>query len=139
MSNEPSNDSRVSSRAVLGALVLDVALVVTFAAIGRASHDEGVFGPWGSGLWQTAWPFLIALALGWLIARAWLNPASPIRTGLPVWAITVAGGMLLRAVSDQGTAIAFVIVASITLLVFLVGWRTIATWAHARRTQLRPN
>ncbi|MGC5189115.1 DUF3054 domain-containing protein, partial [Escherichia coli] len=47
-------------------------------------------------------------------------------TGLPVWAVTLVAGMLLRTLSGQGVAVAFVIVAGITLLLFLVGWRAIA-------------
>ena len=57
------------------------------------------------------------------------------RTGLGVWAVTVAGGMLLRAASGQGIAIAFIVVAAVTLLVALVGWRVIA--AVVRRTRRR--
>jgi len=57
------------------------------------------------------------------------------RTGLGVWAITVGGGMLLRWVSGQGTALAFIIVASLTLLVALVGWRVIV--AIVRRARRR--
>ncbi len=103
------------------ALAADVALVIAFAAIGRASHDSDVW----TGLWQTAWPFLAALGIGWLVTRAWRAPAAPVRTGLGVWAITVAGGMLLRWLSGQGIALAFIIVASLTLLLALVGWRVI--------------
>jgi hypothetical protein len=109
-------------RTVLLALGADVVLVLVFAAIGRASHGEAVL----PGLFQTAWPFLAGLVLGWLISLAWRAPLAPLRTGLPVWAVTVAGGMVLRAVSGQGVLLAFVIVASIVLLVFLVGWRAAA-------------
>ncbi|MGZ0711010.1 DUF3054 domain-containing protein (plasmid) [Coraliomargarita sp. W4R53] len=133
-----SNESRTSPptmRTIAGAFVLDAALVVVFAIIGRASHDEGIFGPGGSGLWQTSWPFLVGLVLGWLISRAWLAPASPLRTGLPVWAITVSGGMVMRYASDQGVAIAFVIVATVTLLLLLVGWRTVAALIARRPKQ----
>jgi hypothetical protein len=96
--------------------------VIAFAAIGRASHDSDVW----TGLWQTAWPFLAALVAGWLVTLAWRAPAAPVRTGLGVWAVTVGGGMLLRAASGQGTALPFIIVAAATLLVALVGWRVIA-------------
>ena len=113
-------------RAALGAFALDALLVTVFAAIGRATHEGDPFGPGGSGLAQTAWPFLVSLLAGWLIALAWRRPAAVVRTGVPVWAVTVAGGMLLRAVSGQGTAVAFIIVATGTLLAFLVGWRAIA-------------
>jgi hypothetical protein len=43
--------------------------------------------------------------------------------------------MLLRAASGQGTALQFVIVAAVTLLVALVGWRSIAL--VVRRTRDR--
>lgn len=114
-------------------LLVDVVLVVVFAAIGRATHDGDVLGPLGSGLATTAWPFLVALGLGWLIARAWRAPLAPVRTGLIVWAVTVVIGMVLRAVSGQGVAVAFVIVASITLALFLVGWRAVAQLVSRRR------
>lgn len=119
------------SRTVALALGLDAVLVIVFAAIGRVSHGEDAL----LGLWTTAWPFLAALAVGWLLTRAWLAPAAPVRTGLGVWAITVAGGMLLRAASGQGTALAFIIVAAVTLLVLLVGWRLVAALVarHATR------
>ena len=119
----------VGRAAVLVALGVDVALVVAFAAIGRASHDSDVW----TGLWQTAWPFLAGLGIGWLATRAWRSPVAPVRTGVGVWAITVAGGMLLRWASGQGTALAFIIVASLTLLVALVGWRVIVAFVRRVR------
>ena len=121
----------VRSRTIAVALLLDTALVVAFAALGRASHDSDVFG----GLWQTAWPFLLGLALGWLLTLAWRAPLAPVRTGLGVWAATVIGGMLLRAASGQGTAPAFIIVATSTLLVLLVGWRVIVALVARRRSR----
>lgn len=117
----------------LPAFLLDLLLVVAFAAIGRASHEQGVFGPGGLGLLQTSWPFAAALVLGWILTLAWRRPAAPVRTGLGVWAVTVIGGMLLRTASDQGTALPFVIVATVTLLLMLVGWRVIATLLSRRR------
>ncbi|OCG74594.1 DUF3054 domain-containing protein [Microbacterium sediminis] len=114
------------------ALAIDAVLVIAFAAIGMVQHHGGFTA---GGLIGTAWPFLAALAVGWLVALAWRAPARPLRTGLPVWAVTVAGGMILRAVTGGGTAVAFVIVAAVTLLVFLVGWRLIA--ALVARTRRR--
>jgi hypothetical protein len=116
-------------RSALLAFAADAVLVVVFAAIGRASHHEDVL----AGLFTTAWPFLVSLTVGWLIAQAWRAPAAPVRTGLPVWAVTVAGGMLLRAVAGQGVVLAFVIVASVVLLLLLVGWRVIARLVIRRR------
>jgi hypothetical protein len=120
------------AKPLIVAFVLDAVLVVVFAALGRVSHDENIL----AGLWTTSWPFLSALVAGWAVTLAWRAPVAPVRTGLPVWAITVAGGMLLRAASGQGVQPAFVAVAALVLLAFLVGWRLIAALiARARRTR----
>ena len=121
--------SRPSTRTIAGSFALDVVLVVLFAAIGRASHDEDAL----AGLWHTAWPFLAGLVVGWAVTLAWRAPAAPIRTGLGLWAVTVGGGIALRAVTGQGVAPAFVIVASIVLFLFLVGWRLIVPLVRRRR------
>ncbi len=113
------------------ALVTDAVLVTTFAAVGRASHESAVL----PGLAQTAWPFLVALAAGWMLARAWRDPLAPWRTGIIVWLVTVTGGMLLRAASGQGTAFAFVVVATLTLLLFVVGWRLLAAALRSLRAR----
>ncbi|HEX2312513.1 MAG TPA: DUF3054 domain-containing protein [Thermomonospora sp.] len=105
---------------------LDAASVVVFVAIGRASHEEsgGVAGFAG-----TAWPFLLALAAGWAVLRAWRAPADLVPAGVGIWLVTVAGGMALRAVSGQGTAAAFVVVATLFLAMELLGWRLVARFA----------
>lgn len=105
------------------AIAIDIVLVVVFATIGRASHERGLTP---LGVLETAWPFLVALAAGWIVLRAWRGSAEVVRTGLPLWVITVVGGMLLRAVSGAGTAVPFIIVATLTLLLLLVGWRIVA-------------
>jgi hypothetical protein len=122
---------RPRTRTIVLALIVDVVLVASFAALGRASHDSDVFG----GLWLTAWPFLVGLGIGWLVTLAWRAPLAPVRTGLGVWAATVIGGMLLRAASGQGTALPFIIVATLTLLVLLVGWRLTAVLFARRRAR----
>lgn len=129
--------TRSSSRPVLLAVALDVLAVVVFAALGRATHDGDVLGPGGLGLAETAWPFLVALAVGWVVSLAWRRPLAPGRAGIPVWLVAVVGGMLLRAVSGQGTQLAFVIVATIVLAAFLVGWRVVAALVTRRRVSVR--
>ena len=116
---------------VVLSFVLDALLVVAFAATGRASHREAV----AAGLAVTAWPFLAGLVVGWVVARGWRAPTRPLRTGIVVWAVTVAGGMLLRVASGQGIAVAFVVVAAVVLAVALVGWRAVA--ALVRRARAR--
>ena len=123
----------IDRRTSLLALVLDAVLIVVFAAIGRATHDGDVLGPAGAGLVTTAWPFLVGMLLGWAVSRGWRRPFAPLRTGLPVWAVTLVVGMVLRGLSGQGVQVAFVIVAGITLLLFLVGWRGVAALITRRR------
>ena len=102
---------------------LDTAIVVAFVAIGRRNHDEDEAI---SGLAATAAPFLIALAVSWIVWRVWNQPSTT-TNGVRVWLTTVVLGMLLRRlVFDDGTATSFVIVATAFLGVFIVGWRVAA-------------
>ena len=103
------------------AAAIDAVLVLVFAVIGRASHGEDLLG-----VLTTWWPFLGGLTIGWLIMRAWRAPQRIVYTALGVWLWTVAGGMLLRVVSGQGVQPSFVVVATIVLGVFLIGWRGVA-------------
>ncbi len=105
------------------AVLLDVCCVLVFVIIGRASHTKGeTLG----GIASTAWPFLAGLALGWILSRAWRRPLALRPAGMVVWLVTVALGMVLRVVSGQGTAVAFIIVALAVLGLFLLGWRLLA-------------
>ena len=107
------------------AVGVDVFVVVAFVAIGRRNHDEN---PGVSGLVDTAAPFVIGLVVAWLVARVWRTPLSAM-TGLVVWVVTVAVGMVCRRLFfDEGTALSFVIVASVFLGTFLNGWRALARW-----------
>lgn len=112
------------------AFALDAVVVIGFASLGRASHDMDVW----SGLWGTAWPFLVALIVGWVVALAWRHPFAPVRAGLPVWAVTVAGAMLLRWANGQGVQLVFVMVTAAVLLALIVGWRVVATLLRNRAT-----
>ncbi|YCH19557.1 DUF3054 domain-containing protein [Arthrobacter sp. D1-29] len=105
---------------VAGAALADAILILVFAAIGRDAHQRGDVV---TGVLLTAWPFLAGAALAWAAARVWRRPLSVRPAGLAVWLGTVAGGMLLRALTGQTVVIAFVIVALVTLGLFLVGYR----------------
>jgi len=83
---------------------------------------------------NTAWPFLCGALIGWLISRGWRTPTALRPTGFAVWLACVAGGMILRAVSRQGVAVSFVIVATIVLAVFLLGWRAVVGIVVRRRS-----
>ncbi len=112
------------------AATIDVVLVAAFVLIGRASHNEGPLGAL-----VTLWPFLAGLAIGWIGARAWRTPFSLRWTGLTVWAATVIVGMLLRGASGQGVQLGFVIVTTVVLAIFLLGWRGIAQLVLRRRAR----
>lgn len=108
----------------LPAVVVDTVLVLVFAVIGRASHDQDPLG-----FLLTAWPFLVALLGGHALAA--LVPARPRRPwslgwGLIVWIVAVGGGMLLRVASADTAETPFIIVAALVLAAMLLGWRLIA-------------
>jgi uncharacterized membrane protein YbjE (DUF340 family) len=112
------------------AAALDIAVILVFVAIGRRNHDEGSgFGE----VLRIAAPFLIGLATGWIVARAWRRPFELV-TGCTIWVVTVALGMVLRkTLFDRGTAVSFIIVASVFTGALLLGWRLVA-----RRMTRRP-
>jgi hypothetical protein len=109
-----------TARVAAGALLADVVCVLVFCAIGRRSHAEGITV---AGVLETAWPFLSGTAAGWLAARAWRRPTSLAPAGVVIWVGTVVVGMLLRKATSQGTAISFVVVASLSTAILLLGWR----------------
>jgi Protein of unknown function (DUF3054) len=107
-------------------LASDLTLVSAFAVIGRLSHAEGLTL---SGWWHTAWPFLAGLLVGWaVIGRRSDGPsrAGSVAAGLVVWPSTVVLGMILRRLSDQGTALSFTVVATIVVGLMLLGSRAAA-------------
>ncbi|MCE9622700.1 MAG: DUF3054 domain-containing protein [Actinomycetia bacterium] len=112
----------VSPKRVALAATLDVVAVVAFVVIGRRNHHEGEAV---AGVVRVATPFLIGLAVGWVVARAWKAPTST-TTGMVIWPSTVVVGMLLRHFAfNDGTALAFIIVATIFTGLLLVGWRAL--------------
>jgi Protein of unknown function (DUF3054) len=111
-------------RSVRAAVLLDVCCVLAFVIIGRASHAKGETL---AGIASTAWPFLTGLAGGWIASRAWQRPLALWPAGVGSWLGAVAIGMVLRVVSGQGTAFAFICVALAFLGLFLLGWRLAAT------------
>ncbi|UVI34392.1 DUF3054 domain-containing protein [Brevibacterium spongiae] len=111
------------------ALIVDLILVILFTIVGHYTHSHN-FDP--QGLMTTAWPFVAALVLAWLLSAVWDRPISPLATGTGVWAVTVLVGLVLRGVTgaggDPGTVpVSFMIVATSLNLITLVGWRIIAT------------
>jgi hypothetical protein len=118
------------------AAVIDVVLIVAFALIGRLSHGEGV-DPWT--LWVTAYPFLAGWAIAYVTSGGWARPLRLWPTGGVAWILTVVVGLAIRVTSGQGVEngdplpVSFVIVATVVLGLFLLGWRAIVGLLVRRR------
>lgn len=140
MAQEPHGEAlqekqqRLSTGLVGYALAADALLILIFAALGRASHDEAdpVLG-----VLSTAWPFLVAPVLGWVAARLWCAPLKLWPHGVCLWLITVVGGMALRLLSGKTAEWSFVLVATAVLGLFLLGHRAIAGIVVDRRAKRR--
>lgn len=115
------------------AVVIDLVLVVTFAALGRASHAEALDG---AGLTRTTLPFVAGALLAWITVIMRRGDGTTLGAGVFVWALTLIGGMVFRLLIGDTIAVAFVIVAAVTLAVFLIGWRALA-WLILRRSKTR--
>ncbi|HET9872139.1 MAG TPA: DUF3054 domain-containing protein [Propionibacteriaceae bacterium] len=101
------------------ALAVDVLGVLTFAILGRSSHHETLTIV---GVADTAWPFLVGCAIG-AVAISRRSRPDAVGSGVVVWACTVAGGVTLRVLTGDTAQPAFVVVASVSLAVLLLGWR----------------
>ena len=69
-------------RSAVRAAVLDACCVLLFVMIGRASHSKSETL---AGVASTLWPFLGALAAGWLAAHVWRRPAAILSSGAGAW------------------------------------------------------
>lgn len=131
----PGGVSTVASgpRAWGPVLAVDVGVVAVFALLGRVSHDEGnlLLGTVG-----TAAPFMLGLLAGWLRAPCAGLPAAQqartVRFGWWVLATTMVGGVLLRWLTGEGLAPAFLAVATGVLALGLVGRRMLSRWWRQR-------
>jgi hypothetical protein len=121
----PVDNRRRGVRRALIALLADIVCVIVFCTIGRRSHAEGLTV---AGIARTAWPFLAGAAVGWLLIGGWRRPFTVIPTGVTVWVCTVVVGMLLRKATSAGVSTSFVVVASVSTAVLLLGWRGAAAF-----------
>jgi Protein of unknown function (DUF3054) len=105
------------------ALAFDAACVLLFVVLGRRSHDEG---NGITSVLNVAAPFAIGLAVAWALSPNVHRAPRSLRAGVDVWVATVVIGVLLRWFAwDRSTAFAFVIVATLFLGFFMMGWRVV--------------
>ncbi len=108
--------------------LFDLAVVLAFVVIGRASHHHGETV---AGIVSTAWPFVLGLGAGWLVVAVRGRTGARLGDGVVVLVTMVAVGMVLRVLVGQGTAAAFVVVSLAFNGVFMVGTR--ALWPRVAR------
>lgn len=113
--------------------LIDAVLVVVFSAFGRGAHSEGLGA---AQVWGTAWPFLLALIVGWGIVAATRRAPTAVSTGVLLWAVTLAGGMTIRGIAEGRVPHwSFILVAGSVTALFLIGWRAVAGVVGHRRAQ----
>ena len=109
---------------------LDFAVVLIFVTIGRAHHNDGETT---RGIISTTWPFAVGLVLAWLFLVKTKRGGWTFKAGVLVASMTTTIGMILRVISGQGTAAAFIVVAFSFLLLGMLGWRFVAKVVVKRR------
>ena len=110
------------SRTALRALLFDALCVLLMVVIGTRNHktDTGI-----TGILFVAAPFWIAMSLAHL-APLLQRKNRKEQNVYMVWGYTVIMGMVLRnLVFDRGTAVAFIIVATVFLGITMFGWRAL--------------
>jgi FtsH-binding integral membrane protein len=123
---------RADGKAAGTALGIDIVAIIVFVILGRSSHHES--GGFIVSTLKVAAPFLIALLAGHALSKSWQSPAAPSK-GVIIWVTTLVLGMLLRRFAfGRGTALAFIIVASLFIGLFVVGWRVVWEWWTARKS-----
>ncbi len=88
--------------------IYDFVVIIIFVVIGRHAHRHGETI---AGIASTTWPFLLGyIGAALTVSRARVNLISMIG-GSIITVVTVVLGMILRLLSGQGTAPAFIVVA----------------------------
>jgi hypothetical protein len=110
-------------------LAVDFVFVLVFAVIGRASHGLSALG-----ILSTAWPFMLACVVGWVVVAALGEPGFGVRSALIVWLVTWLGGIAFRLTAGETAETAFIVVAGLALALLLGGWRLVYHFIRRRRT-----
>ncbi len=127
-------DMRRGARSAVQPLLLvgDIISFFTFAAVGRASHDEA--GGWSAlgGLAGTAAPFLVAWMLvgiptGAMSCMTGMTLKRLVTKTALAWLLAWPVALLFRALLlRRGIPMSFAIVALVTNGSLLLGWRSLA-------------
>jgi hypothetical protein len=114
----------------LRCVINDAACVIALVVVGTRNHDTDTGF---SGVSYVAAPFLIGLVVAQLLLLMPSHKQFSLMGGAATAAITVSVGMVLRNLAfSRGTALAFVIVATVFLLATMTGWRAFTMWREKR-------
>ncbi|MGV1003356.1 MAG: DUF3054 domain-containing protein [Candidatus Nanopelagicales bacterium] len=111
--------------------IIDLLIVLAFIVGGRASHSDD---PSGNSLIAVAVPYLVGLAVGWVVLwrmglRRAMTPAAGLLIAANTWAI---GTLTRRFIFGGGTAFGFLLVSALFLFGLVIGWRVLAGMAARR-------
>ena len=112
------------------ACLIDLILITLFSLVGHYTHSKN-FIP--AEIWDTAWPFIAALAVSWILNAIWADPILPLRTGVGVWGTTILIALVIRSLTGESNAPAFIVISSVLNFITLVGWRMIVRLMLGRR------
>lgn len=118
----------------LPAVGLDLAVVLAFAAGGRASHAEGTAV---ADVLHTALPFAAAVLAAHLLLGWRRRSPRTVPSGLVVWGATVIGGLAGRLLLGETAEGAFALVAAALLAAGMLLWRLVIL-ARSRLRSRRP-
>ena len=123
--------SRYRLPVLLWSMAADVLVVLVFVVAGRATHDESMAV---GGVLDTAWPFLVGVAGGWLgiflgRMQPWTMPAA----AMMVFKTVVLGLVLRSIIQGDATEVPFALTTTAILGVLFVAWR-VAARALTHRT-----
>lgn len=112
------------ARYILG----DVIAIILFALLARLAHNSEALPFSVQGVADTAWPFLIGLALGWaVIVCAKMQHWRVAPAGVTVWILSVITGLSIWGIRhDALPHWSFIIVASVMSFILIIGWRALA-------------
>lgn len=109
-------------------VILDILAIALFALLARMAHQSDEMPLNFNGWVSTLWPFLIGVALGWvlIILRKW-DGRLVVPAGLSAWVITVLVGLGIWSLRNGAIPHwSFIMVATIMSGVLMLGWRGLA-------------
>jgi hypothetical protein len=110
-----------AGRRVAGAVAADLVCVLIFVLIGRHAHSEADSA---AGVVATTWPFAVGVIGGYIGAALTQWSAYSWRGACVIVVKTLILGLVLRyTVARDGTPLPFIIVTTLFLTAFMMGWR----------------